>query len=101
MLFRSAIVAVRSVEPEDSDDRDPSLGWWPYKDWNDLKTRVEDFSSDAELKDEAQQYLTFKPDSSTVFKMTIKAQSMGMTHEVMCECYVKESKVRYISWREN
>jgi hypothetical protein len=100
-LTAEAIVAARSVEPEDSDDRDPSLGWWPYKDWNDLKTRVEDFSSDAELKDEAQQYLTFKPDSSTVFKMTIKAQSMGMTHEVMCECYVKESKVRYISWREN
>ena len=96
-----AILKARDVEPEDADERDPSLGWWPYKDWNDLVKRVEDYDDEVELDDQAQNYLTFKPDSTTVFKMTIKAQSMGMTHEVTCECYVKDSKVRYISWREN
>ena len=96
-----AILKARAVEPDDADERDPSLGWWPYKDWDDLRTRVEDYDADVELDNEAQKYLTFKPDTTTVFKMTIKAQSMGMTHEVSCECYVKESKVRYISWRED
>ena len=100
-LAAEAILKARAVEPDDSDTRDPSLGWWPYRDWDDLRTRVEDYDSEVELDNEAQKYLTFKPDTTTVFKMTIKAQSMGMTHEVTCECYVKESKVRYISWREN
>ena len=29
------------------------------------------------------------------------AESMGMKHEVTCECYVKDKKVRYLKWRED
>lgn len=84
------------VEPDNRDDYDKTRSWWPYKDWNDLTDRV-----DEDIGNEASNYLTFAADTSTVFKMKITCESLGMTRIVQAECYVKDKKVRYISWRED
>lgn len=95
-----AIVETRRVMPENRDDVDDTRDWWPYKDWNDLVQRVSD-AADLDVGSEAQQYLRFKPEESTLFRMTIRTESMGMSHVVECECYAKDGKVRYVSWRED
>jgi hypothetical protein len=95
-----AIVETLKVMPDY--DVDETRSWWPYKDWQDLCTRVSD-AADVEIGGEAQQYVCFKPESSSIFKMKITGASMGMQREVNCECYVnsKDKKVRYIKWRED
>ena len=94
-----AIVEARSVMPEDY-DVDETRAWWPYKDWQDLRKRVEDYA-DVDLGEEAAEYLVFTPDENSVFKIRITGESMGMRHEVRAEGYVKDKKVRYIQWRED
>ena len=93
-----AIVATRKIMP-DRDDVDETRDWWPYKDWNDLVQRVTD-EFDVEIGNDAQQYLSFAPEKTEVFKMTITAESMGMKYQVVAECYVKDKAVRYVGWRE-
>jgi hypothetical protein len=95
-----AIVETLKVMPDY--DVDETRSWWPYKDWQDLCTRVSD-AADVEIGGEAQQYVCFKPESTSIFKMKITGASMGMQREVNCECYVnsKDKKVRYIKWRED
>ena len=83
------------VKPDER-DVDETRDWWPYEDWNDLTDRV-----DEDIGGEASAYLVFGADESTVFKMKITGESMGMTHEVQAECYVRDGKVRYIKWRED
>ena len=95
-----AIVETRRIMPENRDDVDASRDWWPYKDWQDLVQRVSD-AADLDIGQEAQQYLRFKPEDATLFRMKIKAESMGMSHSVDCECYAKDGKIRYVSWRED
>ena len=75
---------------------DESRDWWPFKDWNDLVDRVEE-----DVGSEASQYFSYTADTTTIFKVKIVGESMGMTHEANAECYVKDSKVRYIKWRED
>ena len=76
---------------------DESRDWWPFKDWSDLVNRVEE-----DVGSEASQYFSFGTEAnSTVFKLKITGESMGMKHEVNAECYVRESNVRYIKWRED
>ena len=100
-LLAQSILDALKVKPEDY-DVDETRDWWPYKDWQDLCTRVEDIAdTKTKLGDEASQYIEWQPDDTSVFKMKISAESMGMRHEVNCECYVKDKKVRYITWREN
>ena len=94
-----AIVETRSVMP-DGTDVDESRDWWPYADWQDLCQRVSD-NANVAIGTEAKEYLCYTADENTVFKMTIVAESMGMKHEVTCECYVKDKKVRYLKWRED
>ena len=89
-----AIIDAKSIMPDY--DVDETQDWWEFKDWNDLTERV-----DEDIGSEASAYFSYQPDNSTVFKITITGQSMGMTHEVTAECYVKDSKIRYISWRED
>lgn len=84
-----------SIPPEDR-DIDQNLGTWPYKDWHDLTERV-----DEDIGSEASGYFAFSPETTTVFKMTITGESMGMKREVVAECYVKDGKVRYVKWRED
>ena len=93
-----AIVDTLKVMPDY--DVDENRSWWPYKDWQDLCTRVSD-AADVEIGNEAQQYVCFKPEATSIFKMKITGASMGMKREVNCECYVKDKKVRYIKWRED
>lgn len=95
-----AIVDTLKVMPDY--DVDETRTWWPYKDWQDLCTRVSD-ASDVEIGSEAQQYVCFQPESTSIFKMKITGASMGMKREVNCKCYVnsKDKKIRYIEWRED
>ena len=81
-------------------DVDETRTWWPYKDWNDLCQRVSD-AADIQIGSEANQYLTYVPDQSSIFKVKITGESMGMKREVSAECYLKDKKVRYIKWRED
>ena len=87
----------------DDDDVDPDRDWWPYKDWDDLKKRIEDNadSLDVSLGDEAKEYIEWQPSDTSEFKMKITAESMDMKHEATCTCYVRDKKVRYTEWREN
>ena len=98
-----AILDGLKVKPEDY-DVDETRDWWPYKDWQDLNTRIEDLvDSSVKLGEEANQYIEWQPSETSVFKMKIVGRSAGMKREVSCECYVnsKDKKVRYIKWRED
>ena len=96
-----AIIDALKTKPEHRDDFDESRTWWPFKDWADLRQRVEDCSSVDDLGEEASKYIEFKPGSDTVFTMKITGTSMGMSHTAICECYVKDKDVRYIEWMED
>ncbi|MBQ2631227.1 MAG: hypothetical protein IJG13_16245 [Kiritimatiellae bacterium] len=101
MLLAQSILDALKVKPEDY-DVDETRDWWPYKDWADLKKRVGDVGdTDVELGDEANEYIEWQPGDTSVFKMKITCESMGMKREVSCKCYVKDKKVRYIEWRED
>ena len=95
-----AIVDCLTICPRDDDSVNENDSFWPYKDWSDLCKRVDD-EFDAEIGQEAEEYLAYQPDESTVFQLTITGSSMGMEHSVRAKCYVKEKKVRYIEWRED
>ena len=98
-----AILDGLKVMPEDY-EVDETRSWWPYKDWQDLNTRIEDIAdTNAKLGEEANQYIEWSPSDTSVFKMRIVGESMGMRREVDCECYVdtKSKTVRYIKWRED
>lgn len=96
-----AILDALKVMPEDY-DVDETRDWWPYKDWQDLNARVEDFyNGNVKLGNEAQEYIEWQPTETSVFKMKITGESMGMKREVNCKCYVKDKKVRYMEWRED
>lgn len=100
IALAKAILETLKIKPEDSDLED-GLDIYPYKDYNDMKQRVEDAFPDVEFSEDASQYLSFSSEEDTIFKMTITCESMGMKHEAVCECYVDDKKVRYLSWKEN
>ena len=95
-----AILGAKSEEPDY--DVDETLGWWQYKDFNDLQQRVADFGgSEAKLGSEASNYLLFKPDDTTIFEITIECESMGMSRSVKAKAYLKDKDVRYVEWEED
>lgn len=97
-----AILDGLRTKPKDDDNVDPNREWWPYKDWQDLNTRVEDLlTSSVKLGEDAQEYIEWQPGETSVFKMKITGESMGMKREVSCKCYVKDKTVRYMEWRED
>ena len=101
MELAKGILDALGVMPEDG-DVDESQTWWPYKDWQDLNKRVDDVvGSGLRLGEEASEYIEFQPGDTSVFKMKITCESMGMKREVNCKCYVKDKKVRYTEWRED
>ena len=101
MELAQAILDGLKVKPEDY-DVDETRDWWPYKDWQDLNTRLEDnYNGNLKLGEEVQQYIDWQPTETSVFKMKIIGESMGMKREVNCKCYVKDKKVRYMEWRED
>jgi hypothetical protein len=95
-----AILGARSEVPDY--DVDESLGWWQYKDFQDLQQRVADYGgNDAQIGTEASNYLLFKPDDTTIFEITIECESMGMTRSVKAKAYLKDKDVRYVEWEED
>lgn len=89
-----AIIDGLKVMPEGNVDE--SRTWWPYRDWSDLVNRV-----DVQIGNEASNYLIYKPDNNSIFKIKITGESMGMSRVVQAKGYVKDGKVRYIEWRED
>ena len=107
-----AILGALFKEPEDADDRisqkDESGGsWWPYKDIEDLRTRVDDFGCDVDIPNELGERIKFSSDASAKdttgekFSMVITCESMGMKYVVKARCVLTDKKVRYIEWSEN
>lgn len=96
-----AILGARSEEPDY--DVDESLNWWQYKDFQDLQQRVSDYGggSSVQVGMEANEYLLFKPDDTTIFEITIECESMGMTRSVRAKAYLKDKEVRYVEWEED
>ena len=94
-----AIVRTKSEEPDY--DVDLTQSWWQYKDFNDLLTRVQDYDSHAKIGNEANDYLLFKPDDTTIFEITIDCESMGMSRSVRAKAYLKDKDVRYVEWEED
>ena len=73
-----------------------------YKDFNDLKYRVNDGAANNSplyLQDEAQQFLSYAPEK--FFEVSITGESMGITHTVKAIAIVQDSKVRYLRWQED
>ena len=96
-----AILGAKSEEPDY--DVDMSLNWWQYKDFQDLQQRVSDYGggSSVQVGMEANEYLLFKPDDTTIFEITIECESMGMTRSVRAKAYLKDKEVRYVEWEED
>jgi hypothetical protein len=96
------IDAILNAKKEEPDyDVDETQSWWQYKDFNDLQQRVSDYGSDAQVGTEANNYLLYKPDDSTIFEITIECESMGMTRTVKAKAYLKDKEVRYVEWEED
>ena len=93
-----AIVKCRTIMPRDY-DVDETRTFWPYKDWQDLCKRISD-EFDLEIKSEAQEYFAYIPEDTTIFKMKITVSQLDDEYSAECECYVKDKKVRYVSWKE-
>ena len=96
-----AILGAKSEEPDY--DVDMSLDWWQYKDFQDLQQRVMDYSSGSSVQigTEANEYLLFKPDDTTIFEITIECESMEMTRSVRAKAYLKDKDIRYVEWEED
>ncbi|MCQ2368341.1 MAG: hypothetical protein MJ109_04965 [Kiritimatiellae bacterium] len=90
-----AILDAKKRMPEDY-DVDETLEEWPFKDWEDLCRRVED----EEIGSEASEYFEFGPSQDSVFTIRISGFSGGMSKTVEATAYVKDSKVRYVEWKE-
>ena len=95
-----AILGAKSEEPDY--DVDETKSWWQYKDFQDLQQRVADYGgNNAQIGAEANNYLLFKPDDTTIFEITIECESMGMTRSVKAKAYLKDKDVRYVEWEED
>lgn len=101
-----AIVSCRTIMPQDYDVPE-DRGEWGYGEftsdwWADLTKRVSD-EFDVEIPQDAKNYLVAHPaeEEGVLFKMTITAEIMDMAYKAECECYVKDKKIRYISWKED
>ncbi len=96
------IDAILNAKKEEPDyDVDETQSWWQYKDFNDLQQRVSDYGSEGQVGTEANNYLLYKPDDSTIFEITIECESMGMTRAVKAKAYLKDKDVRYVEWEED
>lgn len=99
-----AIISALGTIPEDR-DVDESRSSWPFTDWNDMLTRVEDLNglkvSSSDIGSEAKEYISFKAEDDTVFKVRIVAEAGGMKRAAEAECYVKDDNVRYVKWVDN
>ena len=117
-----AILGALKTKPEDENDVDETRTWWPFKSFDDLCKRVDDFGCDLEVPSGIQEYIKWpgdtsgggasakkssksKNDKSTddveKFSMTITGESFGMKCVVKARCVISDKKVQYIEWSEN
>ena len=96
----AAILGAKGELP-DFYDVDETKSDWPYKDFDDLKRRVEEYDSEAVIGSEAEKYLYYKPDDTTIFEITITCESMNMARTVKAKAYLKDKEVRYVEWEED
>ena len=115
-----AILGALKTPPEDDDDIDETRTWWPYKDMEDLKKRIEDYDSSVEMsanaEDGLKEYINFQgsgtsgtnsggkgkdSEDTQYFMMTITGESLGMKYTVKARCKIADKKVVYIEWSEN
>lgn len=97
-----AILDALKQMPEDR-EVDETLDFWPFKDWNDMTSRVNDLGGSVgsdDIGSDASNYFAYSLDETTVFKMKITGESSGMSRTVEAECYVSGSKIRYVKWKE-
>jgi hypothetical protein len=100
-IFAQAIIDGLKIMPEEDANIDETREWWPYKDWDDLCTRVEDIAeTDIKPDQQTSQYIQWDVTVEDEFKVKITAECMGVKHEATCVCYVKDKAVRYTEWRE-
>ena len=118
-LVQAILGALRTI-PEDEDEVDETRTWWPYKDMNDLRKRVEDYDSGVKFTSEAEdglkEYIAFQSEGGSsgsssggkddkgdakVFSMTITGESLGMKYVVKARCKLADKKIVYIEWSEN
>ena len=92
----NAAAILEALKTQPDYDVDETRSWWPFKDFSDLQSRVED--AGGEIGSEASNYFAFNTEEFTV---RITGESMGMTHTVEAKCYVKDGKIRYYKWCEN
>jgi len=116
----AAILGALKTMPEEDDDVDETRTWWPFKDFQDLCDRVDDYGCDVDVPEDIREYIEFpggKASSATAgktsdskggsaseakkYSMTITGESMGMKYVVTARCYVADKKVRYFEWNEN
>lgn len=103
-----AIVKCRKIRPTEYDvPEEPNRDEWGYGEftpdwWSDLCQRVSKEFSDLEIPQDAKNYLVARPSETddSVFTMKITARTLDMEYVVTAECYIKDKKIRYISWTE-
>jgi hypothetical protein len=84
------------AEQEQAFYRDEDYG--PFKDWNDLQTRVLDKTGHS-IGNEASNYLIYEPE--TFFEITIVGFAAGISHTVKAVAMIQDNKIRYIRWQED
>lgn len=103
-----AIVECRKRRPTEYDvPEEPGRDEWGYGEftpdwWNDLCQRVAKEFDGIEIPQDAKNYLVARPSETddSVFTMKITAKTLDMEYVVTAECYIKDKKIRYISWTE-
>ena len=117
-LIQAILTALRTM-PEDDDDIDETLTWWPFKDFGDLEKRVDDVGFSDKVPEDLKDYIRWPGESAASasdksskgkgdaaedaerFTMTITGESLGMKYVVTARCIVEDKKVKYIEWSEN
>lgn len=101
-----AIVKCRKLMPRQYDVPEDKTEWgygeYASDWWADLTQRVAD-EFDLEIPSEAKNYLCAVPDKAegALFRMKITVSLMEMSYTAEGECYLKDKKLRYVSWKEN
>ncbi|MCQ2389088.1 MAG: general secretion pathway protein GspK [Kiritimatiellae bacterium] len=86
-----------NADPDRHFAQDDDYG--PFKDWNDLVTRMERLGGSETIGEAAQNYLIFAPE--TYFEVAITGTSLGISHTVKGVAMVKDDKVVYLRWQED
>lgn len=120
-----AICGALQEMPEDDDEAVEINGVYPYKDFNDLAKRVENYGCDIQLPQSIAEYLSFpsekggqtgnangksrnkdgKSSSSgsggEEYAMILTGEAMGMKYVVRAKCLILDKKIHYIEWNED